>query len=70
MAGNAGIPLHKRQEGGLEDVRSIELVCVLAQEEDTLVNELAYNESHDLSQVSSRDKFLQQRLVIRQEANY
>ena len=43
MVGNAGIPLHERQEGSLEDIRSIELVCVMAQKEDNIINELAYN---------------------------
>jgi hypothetical protein len=67
MAGNAGIPLHERQEGGLEDIRSIEFISVLAQKEDTLINELTNNQSHNLSQISSRNKFLKQRLTITQE---
>lgn len=52
------LPFHERQEGGFKNIWNLKLVSFLTQEEYTLVDQLANNQSHDLAKVSSRDQFL------------
>jgi hypothetical protein len=52
------VALHEREECSVEDIRAFDLVRVLAEEEDTLIDQLADNETQDLAQISTRDQFL------------
>lgn len=51
-------PLHQTQERRVHRVRNLEFVRVLAQEEHTVVDELANDEPEDLAEVATRDEFL------------
>lgn len=51
-------PLHQTQERRIHRIRNLELVRVLAQEEHTVVDELANDQSEDLAEVATRDEFL------------
>lgn len=42
-------PFHQRQESSVEGVRDLDLVRILAQEDDALVNQIADDKSQDLS---------------------
>lgn len=55
------VALHKREERGVEHIRAFDLVCVLTEEEHTLVDQLADNEAQDLAQISTRDQFLEKK---------
>ena len=55
------VALHKREERGVEHVGAFDLVCVLTEEEHTLVDQLADNEAQDLAQISTRDQFLEKK---------
>ena len=52
------VALHERQERGVEHIRAFDLVRVLAEEEDTLIDQFADNEAQDLAEISTRDQFL------------
>lgn len=52
------VALHEREERGVKHIRAFDLVCVLSEEEHTLVDQLADNEAQDLAQITTRDQFL------------
>lgn len=52
-------PFHKGQESSVEGIRRLDLVRVLAQEKDTLIDQIADNESQDLPKISPGYEFLQ-----------
>ena len=43
------VPFHQRQESSIKGIRRLDLICVLAQEENALVDQIADNEAQDLS---------------------
>ena len=43
------MPFHQGQEGCVKRVGRLDLVCILAQEDDTLVDQIADYEAQDLS---------------------
>ena len=52
------VPFHQRQERSIKGIRRLDLICVLAQEENALVDQIADNEAQDLSQISPGNEFL------------
>lgn len=52
------VEFHEREESGIERVRDLDLVRVLAEEEHTLVDELADDQPQDLAEVPARDELL------------
>lgn len=51
-------PLHQTQKRRIHRVWYLKLIRVLAQEQHTVVDELAYHEPEDLPEVATRDEFL------------
>ena len=43
------VPFHQRQESSIKGIRRLDLICVLSQEENALVDQIADNEAQDLS---------------------
>jgi len=42
------VPFHQGQESSVEGVSHLDLVCILTQEEDTFVDQIADDETQDL----------------------
>jgi hypothetical protein len=46
-------PFHEREQCSVERIGNLNLVCVLAEEKDSVIDELADNEAHDFPEVPS-----------------
>jgi len=54
-----GVRLHEREEGGIERIGLFELVGVLTEEEISIVDELAEDQSEDFSEVKTGNHLLE-----------